>query len=186
MKTGILGGTFNPPHIGHIVLAEEVLEKLSLDRIFFVPTNLPPHKNGTFIIPEHRIKMLSLAVADNEKFEVIDYEIDRGGVSYTIDTISDLKKTYPDEEFFLIIGSDLARDFSSWHQYEKILSSVKVVVAGRDNYPFDQDYGFLRAQISQIDISSSQIRQLIKQGQPVKHLVNPVVLRYLDENKLYV
>ena len=115
MKIGILGGTFNPPHIGHLILAQTAEEKLGLDKVFFIPTNTPPHKNTFLLEAKHRLAMVKLTVEDHKSFKALDWEIKRGGFSYTIDTIRELKSKYPGDQFFLIVGSDLANDFNSWN-----------------------------------------------------------------------
>ncbi|MBM3243930.1 MAG: nicotinate (nicotinamide) nucleotide adenylyltransferase, partial [Candidatus Omnitrophica bacterium] len=108
MKIGILGGTFNPVHIGHLILAEEALEKLGLNKIIFMPACLPPHKENIDIAaPNERLKMVKLAIKGNKKFIVSDIEIKRAGRSYTVDTVRELKKRSPKDEFYFIIGSDL-------------------------------------------------------------------------------
>jgi nicotinate-nucleotide adenylyltransferase len=118
MRIGILGGTFNPPHLGHLILAEEVREKLNLDKIFFIPTNIPPHKSTESVSSWHRFNMVKLAIKSNPYFEVLDLEIKRGGVSFTIDTIKELKSKFPRDEFYLIVGSDLASTFSTWKDFD--------------------------------------------------------------------
>ncbi|OQX80240.1 MAG: hypothetical protein B6D56_05440 [Candidatus Omnitrophica bacterium 4484_70.1] len=138
MKIGILGGTFNPPHIGHLILAQEILFKLRLDKIFFVPANIPPHKNKELTPAYHRINMIKLAIKENNKFEVLDWEIKRGGISYTVDTLRELKNAFPKDELYLIIGSDLANDFSNWKDYKEIFRLAKVVVALREGSPLKE------------------------------------------------
>ena len=118
MKIGILGGTFNPPHLGHSALAIEAVEQLKLDKVLFVPTNIPPHKDIDNSDISSRRDMLKIVIAGNNKFEIEDCEIKRGGTSYTIDTVRELKKKYPDDQPYLIVGSDLANDFSSWKDYQ--------------------------------------------------------------------
>ncbi len=186
MKIGILGGAFNPPHIGHLVLAKEILEKVKLDKIFFIPTNISPHKESEGVGANERLKMVQLAIAGNKYLEALDLEIKRGGISYTIDTLNELKKKYPDDEFYLIIGSDLANNFSSWKDYKDIGKLAKIVVAKRDDYPLKSKDDFIVVNITQIDSSSSQIRELIKQKKPIDKLVPAKVLEHIKKHNLFI
>ncbi|UCG35672.1 MAG: nicotinate-nucleotide adenylyltransferase [Candidatus Omnitrophota bacterium] len=185
MKIGILGGTFNPPHMGHLVLAQEVLDKLKLDKIFFIPTNIPPHKENEGIETKHRLAMVSLSMEANDSFELIDVEIKRGGISYTIDTLRQLIQQFPHDEFYLIVGSDLANDFSSWKEQQELKKLAKIVVACRDKYPLKKQDDFIVLDIIQINISSSQIRGLVKKGHSIRYLVPEAVASYIEEHHLY-
>ncbi|MCK4810199.1 MAG: nicotinate (nicotinamide) nucleotide adenylyltransferase [Candidatus Omnitrophica bacterium] len=186
MKVGILGGTFNPPHIGHLILAQETLDKAGLDRIFFIPTNIPPHKNAILVKAEHRLNMVKLSLKENRNFSLLDLEVKRGGVSYTIDTVKELKKKFPRHKFYLIIGSDLAKEFHAWEKYREIQRLVKIIVASREAYPFSKRENFILMNILQINISSSLIRGLLQKGFSVKYLVHPDVEKYIKKNKLYI
>ena len=185
MKIGILGGTFNPPQMGHLVLAQEFVENFGLDKIFFIPTNISPHKEIESANVQNRLEMIKLAVAGNDCFEVLDLEVNRKGVSYTIDTVKELKRNYPDEELYLIIGSDLANDFSDWKDYEEIKKIVKVVVACRKSFPLKEKDDFILSDVTQIEISSSKIRNFIREGHDVKYFVNTEVLNYIKKHELY-
>ena len=185
MKIGILGGTFNPPHMGHLVLAQEFIENLGLDKILFIPTNISPHKEIESANVYNRFEMIKLAVAGNECFEVLDLEVKREGVSYTIDTVKEVKRKYPDQELYLIIGSDLANDFSDWKDYEEIKKIVKVVVACRKSFPLKEKGDFVLSDVTQIEISSSKIRNSIREGHDVKYFVNTEVLNYIKKHELY-
>ncbi|UCD14941.1 MAG: nicotinate (nicotinamide) nucleotide adenylyltransferase [Candidatus Omnitrophota bacterium] len=185
MKIGILGGTFNPPHIGHIVLAQEVLEKLKLDKIFFIPTNIPPHKTRDDMEAMHRFNMVKLAIEGKPRFEVKDLELKRGGVSYTIDTIRVLKQMHPQDELFLIVGSDLAQTINGWKEFGDLKKSVKIVVAQRKETPFKASGDFTVVDITQISISSSQIRDRFKAGALIKNFVKDSVADYIEKHNLY-
>lgn len=185
MKIGILGGTFNPPHIGHLILAQEVLQKLGLDKIFFIPTNKPPHKESHNVTATDRLTMARRVIGRDKRFAVLDLEIKRGGVSYTIDTVRELKKLYPRATFFLIVGSDLARDFPTWKYFEGLKKAVSIVVAKRRAYPLERKTKFIVVDIVQMGISSSYIRTLIKRGFSVQYLVTENVARYIEKHKLY-
>ncbi|MCD6228382.1 MAG: nicotinate-nucleotide adenylyltransferase [Candidatus Omnitrophica bacterium] len=185
-RVGILGGTFNPPHIGHIILAQEVLDKLNLDKILFIPANIPPHKNASLIEAKHRLKMVKLSIEGNKNFSLLDCEIKRGGVSYTVDTLRELRKIFPSYEFYLIIGSDLAKDFNTWKDYEEIMKLAKVVVGKRKEFPLENNNKFIPVDILEIDISSSLIRDWIKRGWCVRYLLLPKVFDYIVKRKLYL
>lgn len=187
MKIGILGGTFNPVHLGHLILAEEAREKLSLERIIFVPAFLPPHKEATGIAPAGaRLAMLKAAIGKNKYFSVSDIEIRRSGRSYTIDTLKDFKEKFPADELYFIIGSDLLTYLAGWKDLKRILRMVKFIAATRPNFPLRR----LPAQIATlpiraVDISGFAIRSRIKAGKSFRYLVPEAVYRYISKNKLY-
>ena len=185
MKIGILGGTFNPPHLGHSALAVEAMEHLKLDKALLVPTNIAPHKENDSINIKRRLDMVKLAFSGDRRFEIEDCEIKRGGTSYTIDTIRELKRKYPNDQFYLIVGSDLANDFSSWKDYQELKKLVKIAVACRNDYPLKEKDDFILLAIAQLYISSSQIRQLVKEGHCIKHLVREKVANYIEKHNLY-
>ena len=185
MKIGILGGTFNPPHIGHLILAQEVCQKLGLDRVFFIPTNIPPHKERHHVTAADRLRMTRLTVKGDRRFRVLDLELRRGGVSYTIDTVRDLKRAYPRTTFYLIVGSDLANHFGNWKGFDGLKKTVTIVVARRRAYPLKKRDGFLVVDIVQMGIASSYIRGLIKNGFSVKYLVPDAVRNYIEKHNLY-
>lgn len=185
MKIGILGGTFNPPHIGHLILAEEAKDTFNLDKVFFIPTYLPPHKDVPLAKAEDRLEMVKLSIKDNKNFECLDIEVKRGGKSFTIDTLKELRKRYPRDDLFLIIGSDLAEDFTSWKDYKEIIKIAKVLVARRGEFLKNNEFGFLFFDIVQIDVSSSLIRERIKKGLSIKYLVHPAVEKFIKKKGLY-
>lgn len=185
MRIGILGGTFNPPHIGHVVLAKEAIRKLCLDKIFFIPTNISPHKDNDFIDSLARFDMVKLTASQDKKFEVLDIEIKRGGVSFTVDTVKQLKRMYPEDDFFLIVGSDLANNFSSWKDYCALKSLVDIVVAQRKVMPLKNKDSFTIIDIPQVDISSSKIRELVKKDISIQDMVEKPVEKYIKKHNLY-
>ncbi|MCM8780914.1 MAG: nicotinate-nucleotide adenylyltransferase [Candidatus Omnitrophica bacterium] len=187
MKVGILGGTFNPIHIGHLILAEEVREKLDLDRIIFVPAYLPPHKDSSCVISaDHRYAMVRLAIRNNKNFSVSDIEIKRDGLSYTIDTIRELKKIYAKDELYFIIGSDLLNYLGEWKDLDDIMGMVKFVVATRPGYPLDKIPSHIsKISIRAVDISAYQIRQAIRENKSFRYLVPEAVFNYINKKKLY-
>ncbi|MBP7088260.1 MAG: nicotinate-nucleotide adenylyltransferase [Candidatus Omnitrophica bacterium] len=186
MKIGILGGTFNPPHIGHLILAQDISEDLGLDKVFFIPTNISPHKSHNEMPAEKRLEMVKLAISDNKKFEVLDLEVKRGGTSYTIDTVRELKVLYPKDEFYLIVGSDLANYFLEWKDFGELTKLVKIVVAQRKESPLKNKDSFIIRDITQINISSSLIRAMIKQRRTVRYLLSDKVRDYIVKNKFYL
>jgi len=185
MRIGILGGTFNPPHIGHIVLAKEIARKLCLDRVFFIPTNIPPHKDNDFIDSLARLDMVKLTTAKDQKFEVLDIEIKRGGISFTVDTVKQLKSMYPEDDFFLIVGSDLANNFSSWKDFCVLKTLVNIVVAQRKVMPLEDKNSFTIVDIPQVDISSSKIRKFVKEDISIQDMVEEPVAEYIKKHNLY-
>ena len=187
MKIGILGGTFNPIHIGHLVLADQVEEALSLDKIIFIPTYLPPHKKDTDLIDaEVRLKMVRLAIKDNKKFSVSDIETKRKNLSYTIDTLKELKKIYKNDELFFIVGSDACSYLNMWKNIEDILKIVKFIVINRPGYVVDNIRQELKViQIQAIDISADEIRKRIKENKSIRYLVPEDVRKYILKKGLY-
>ncbi len=188
MRIGILGGTFNPIHIGHLILAEEVREKLKLDKIIFVPAYLPPHKNNSDIAkPEHRYEMISLAISTNRYFSVSDVEIKRKGRSYTIDTLREFKKGYPKDSLYFITGSDLLKYLPEWRDLKEVIRMVKFVVATRPGYPLEKIPGYIKTiGIRAVDISGFEVRQCIKQKTSFRYLVAEAVFNYIVKHNLYV
>lgn len=195
MKTGIFGGAFNPVHNGHLALAEQYKKALSLDRIIFIPTANPPHKSSDGLIDgKHRINMLGLCVGENEL--VSDIEFMRDGKSYTCLTICELKEKYPDDEFYLIVGADQFFYFEKWYKFEEILSACTVVTAAREKNQYVEMLDFKNehpklkdvvvSEFDVIDISSSQIRDMIRNGEDVSYYIPESVNRYIKEHRLYV
>ena len=186
MKIGILGGSFNPPHIGHMILAEFVKEHLNLDRIIFIPCNIPPHKSKREIVPgKHRLRMLELALKGRKDYLVSDLELKRGGISYTVDTLMTLKKKYSKDKLFLIIGSDLYQDFSTWYKPEEIKKLVKLVVVVKTLLK-KKEKNIIFLKMPRIEISSSLIRERLRKGLSIRWFVPEEVRKYILRNKLYV
>ena len=187
MKIGILGGTFNPVHIGHLILAEEVREKLNLDKIVFVPANLPPHKNGSDIAPARdRFNMLKAAIKGNKFFDVSDIEIKRQGKSYTIDTLREFKEIYPKQELYFITGSDLLKYLDEWKDLDQILKIVTVIVATRPGYPLESIPDYISTvSIRAVDVSAFEVRQALKDGKSFRYLVPEAAYKYILKKGLY-
>jgi len=187
MKIGILGGTFNPIHIGHLILAEEAREKLGLERIIFVPAYLPPHKDNSDIAPAgDRLRMVKLAISGNKYFSVSGVEIERDGRSFTIDTIKEFKKIYPQDELYFIIGSDLLKYLNDWKDLDEIIKMVKFIAATRPGYPLEKLPSYISTlAIRAVDVSGFQIRRCIKENKSFRYLVPDAVHRYIDKKRLY-
>ena len=188
MKIGILGGTFNPIHIGHLILAEEAREKLGLDKVIFVPTYLPPHKdNSNIAAAASRLEMVRLAIKGNKQLAVSDIEIKRNGRSYTIDTIKEFKKAYPEESLYFIIGSDLLTYLNEWKDLNDIISMVKFVAATRPGYPLEKIPSYISTvAIRAVDISGFEIRQCVRENKSFRYLVPDAVYKYILKKKLYL
>lgn len=187
-RIALLGGTFNPIHIGHLILAEEALSKLKLDKVIFVPSYIPPHKSvDADIRPQDRLKMVELAIEDNAAFEVSNFEINRKKTSYSIDTLKDYRAKYGEDTIlYFITGSDLLKDLFSWKNVNDIFKISKFVVANRPGYPVkDVPKEVETVVITPIEVSSEDIRRRLKSGRSVRYLVPERVRAYITEKKLY-
>ncbi|MGE5308318.1 MAG: nicotinate-nucleotide adenylyltransferase [Deltaproteobacteria bacterium] len=186
-KIGILGGTFNPVHIGHLILAEEAREKLGLDRVIFVPTYLPPHKRAGEIAPaQDRLAMVKLAIRKNRFFSASDIEIRREGKSYTIDTVREFRKRFPRYKLFFIIGSDLLSYLNEWKDLKSVTKLVTFVAATRPGYPLARIPRYIRTvSIRAVDVSAFEIRRCIHEGKSFSYLVPDPVYDYIKKHRLY-
>ncbi len=195
-RIGILGGTFDPIHYGHLVAAEAAREKFSLERVIFVPTGIPPHKEtGTVTDFWHRYLMVVLAVLGNPYFEVSRLEYERRGVTYTIDTMRQLRQLYGTEaELFFITGVDTILGVFSWLQAEELFSLCKFIVALRPGYDMQVVKEVLGKhyetvveplEMPQIGISSSGIRRRVLEGKSIKYLVPEAVEQYITQQEIY-
>lgn len=196
MNLTVFAGTFNPIHIAHLILAEAVRVSLRSEKILFIPSHLPPHRETALAEAKHRLEMVRLATEDNPAFEVSDIEFKLDGKSYTLNTIKHLYKQYPDitGKINFIIGADAFLRLESWHKPEEFVKLVNFVVLERigssdvektiENIKLkDLDYTVIEAPI--IDISSSYIRSLIKNRESIKYLVTDAVKDYIQSNQLY-
>jgi len=189
MRIGILGGTFNPIHMGHLILANEAFFKLNLDKLIFVPTYLPPHKTiEVNVNPEDRLRMVKSAIEDNPAFEASSFEIDSKKRSYSIETLKNFRRIYGEEaQLFFITGSDSLKDLFSWKDINEIFKVSKFIVANRPGYPFTERLPkeVETVVITPIEISSEDIRRRIKELKPIIYLVPDKVRRYIEERGLY-
>ena len=189
-RLGVFGGTFDPVHVGHLIMAQEALRKLRLDRVLFVPASRPAHKRSRAIASvEHRVHMLRLAVRAEPRFEVSTLEAERGGVSFTVDTLERLAERDAPSLFFLM-GQDSLEDFPTWRDPERIARLARLAVVPRGDGPLPRVRAALRGRVSLLDpprigISSSEIRSRLKRGLSVRWWMPDAALRYAMEKGLY-
>ncbi|WP_042345770.1 nicotinate-nucleotide adenylyltransferase [Bacillus massiliigorillae] len=185
-KVGILGGTFDPPHIGHVIVANEILTALELDEIRFMPNHTPPHKEKTQgVSNEDRVEMLRLSIKDNPKFTLELIELDSPGASYTFYTMEKLKEKEPDTAFYFIIGADMIEYLPKWHRIDELVGLVQFVGVQRPPFTTNTTYPIELIDAPLIYLSSSIIRKKVKNGVSIKYLVAPAVEEYIEENSLY-
>ncbi|WP_228586540.1 nicotinate-nucleotide adenylyltransferase [Alkalibacterium sp.] len=185
-KIGLFGGSFNPPHIGHLIIAEQVRDQLGLEKIHFLPSYSPPHSNGkTTIDYKYRIDMLKQTLQDDKAFELNLTEINRRGKSYTYDTIKELKEDNPDTEYYFIIGADMVEDLPNWYKIDELVTMVHFVAVNRPGYTLNTPYPVIILDVPNIDISSSLIRHKVNEATSIKYLVTPDVKTYIENEGLY-
>lgn len=193
---GLFGGSFDPIHLGHLIAAQIALEEAGLDQVWFVPTFLSPHKEGQRATAMQRLKMVQLAIEGNPDFGVNTLEIERGSVSYTIDTVKAMAERYPQHRFDWIVGADMAIDFPNWQNADEILQYVGLLALSRPGHhlerwvaelpPDSPLFGKIRIiPMLQLDISSSDIRRRVKSGLKITYLTPPKVADYIKEHRLY-
>jgi len=185
LKIGILGGTFDPPHLGHLLIAEEVRLALELEEVWFIPTAVPPHKAEAKSNSEDRVNMLRLAIDNNPYFSLNTIELDRKGASYTYDTIHLLRELHPEHHFYFIIGADMVAYLPNWHRIDELVELVQFVGVKRKGYALETNYPVLAAEIPMIDVSSSMLRERLHQKKTIRYFVPESVNHYIKENKLY-
>lgn len=185
-KIGILGGTFNPPHIGHLIVANEVKQALGLDEVRLMPTAVPPHKTAPGdATAEQRLQMVELAVMAINGLIVSDFEVKRGGVSYTFDTMKQLTEIEPKSEFHFIIGGDMIDMLPKWHRIEELVTLVNFVGVGRPGSIGTTEYPISMVDIPQIELSSTLIRQRLTKNDNVQLLIPPEVESFICKEGLY-
>lgn len=187
-KLGILGGTFNPVHIGHLLLAQESVEELELDKLVFLPSYIPPHKSRDELInPEDRFNMLLIAIRGNPIFEVSRLEIEKRGTSYSVESLKEFRNLYGVQtELFFVTGSDSLKELSAWKDLNGIFRMAKFVVAERAGYSLEgvpEEANIIS--IPRVEISSGEIRERIKENKPIRYLVPDGVREYIEKNRLY-
>lgn len=185
-KIGILGGTFDPPHHGHLLIANEVLSALDLDEIWFMPNQEPPHKQKSeSITNEDRLEMLKLAIEGNQNFRIQPIELEREGPSFTVDTMKIIRANYKDYQFFFIIGADMIEYLPKWHKIDELVQLVQFVGVERPEYSHDTIYPIIYVDVPAMEVSSSIIRERLKKGKPVRYLLPDSVIHYIEEKHLY-
>lgn len=213
-RAGVLGGSFNPIHLGHLLLADEVRERLDLDRILFVPASVPPHKPPRDLAaPEHRYAMVRLAIAGHSRFAVSDLELRRPGPSYTVDTLAEIRRE-ADSELFLLLGSETFLDLLAWKEPARLAQLARLVVIPRAGTPFDHEgreakkilqeigqdrwiplhdwgsvpphsRGVLLVPVTSLPISASELRRRAREGRSISYRVPAAVEAYILEHGLY-
>ena len=197
MKHGLFGGTFDPPHVGHLMMAEVARESLNLDVVDFIPTNIPPHKLGQNVQPASlRVKMLETALMKFPFFRVSTIELDRKGISYTIDTVRDIFRESPEDELFWLVGADMLKDLPHWKEVDELLSLVTVVAAPRPGIRIQETAEMLQLQFDdarivtlsmpELDISSTWLRERMKNGLRVDPLLPVGVAEVISQEGGYV
>ncbi len=189
-RIGIMGGTFDPIHHGHLVAASEVMHKFGLDQVVFVPTSVQPFKTDNQAAPaEHRYLMTVIATASNNRFTVSRVDIDRGGVTYTVDTLQDLRQAVPDADWYFITGADALKGILSWKESDKVLGNAHFVGVSRPGHQLDVS-GLPEDSVSLVEvpamaISSTDIRNRVQEGKPVWYLIPDGVVQYINKYGLY-
>lgn len=184
-KVGILGGTFNPPHLGHLIIANEVRDALQLDEVRFMPTAQSPHKEVNGASATDRFKMVELAVEPYPHFVAFPFEIERGGISYTFDTMQVLKQLEPESDFYFIVGGDMIDGLPTWYRIEELVKIVTFVGVQRPGNDGKSNIPIRYVEIPQIDISSTLLRQRFAQGQTVTFFIPEKVEAYIRQEGLY-
>ncbi|MFO7893985.1 MAG: nicotinate-nucleotide adenylyltransferase [Longimicrobiales bacterium] len=187
MRIGIFGGTFDPPHIGHLIAAQEVHVQLGLDRLLLMPAAVPPHKQDEVVTPGAlRAEMLRAAVGDDGRFEVSELELDREGPSYTVDTLRELRTRYPDAGLYLAVGADQMAEFGSWREPDAIAELATLVTFGRSGKsPDTERWPVTAVDVPELDLSSTMVRDRVRDGRPIRYLVAPAVEAMIRELGLY-
>ncbi|MDP3722113.1 MAG: nicotinate-nucleotide adenylyltransferase [Candidatus Omnitrophota bacterium] len=185
MRLGILGGTFNPIHLGHLLLAETARDALALDRVMFIPTRIPPHKRVPELLPAPaRLALIRLAIRGRPAFVASALEAQRPGPSYSIDTVEELRRRYPAATLFLLMGEDMLA--VRWASWERLRTFCTVAVAHRaGSPPMRPAQGVRWLRMPRLEIASSEIRSRIRRGRSIRYLVPDAVERYIHQHQLY-
>ncbi|WP_242491872.1 nicotinate-nucleotide adenylyltransferase [Miniphocaeibacter massiliensis] len=193
----IMGGTFNPIHIGHLAIAQEALEFKKLDRIIFMPAGTPPHKDREIVSSHKRFEMVKISTSNNDNFEISDFEINKKSRSYSFETVKYLKSLYGIEEIYFIMGEDSLMSIESWYKYKEFLSETKILVARRSYKNIEllrekivelnlKGYNIEEIPTSFLDISSTNIRERFRNGQNPRYYLEYNTFRYIEKEGLYV
>lgn len=182
---GILGGTFDPPHLGHLIIAEEVRLALNLAEVWFMPSQEPPHKNKALSSAQDRMEMVKKAIECNPYFKLNTIELDRLGKSYTIDTLNILMEKHPDTKFYFIIGGDMVEYLPKWRKIDELIKMITFAGVKRVGFKLDTPYPVKLLDIPYIEISSTMIRERIEHQDSITYLVPEPVKQYIEEKRLY-
>lgn len=185
-RIGLFGGTFDPPHLGHLLIAQEALTAVKLDEVWFVPVSTPPHKERAGLTSgKDRYDMVKAALLQEGRFRVCDIELIRKGKSYTIDTVRELKRTYPDNEFFFLIGGDMVDMLPEWRGIDELKQLVTFVAFNRPGASAKSQPDVHFVPFVEVNISSSLIRERLAKGKPIRYFVTPEVEQLIEERNLY-
>ncbi|WP_339190143.1 nicotinate-nucleotide adenylyltransferase [Paenibacillus sp. FSL P2-0121] len=192
MKVGIMGGTFDPLHIGHMMAAEAARDTYGLQEVWFMPSHIPPHKHEAGVSGEDRLAMVQEAVKNHEAFCTLDWEVVRGGVSYTYETIRRLQEEYPHFDLYFIIGADMVQYLPKWNEIEELVQRLTFIGVGRPGTPLDLDAlpdfiakKVLLADMPLVDISSTMLRERAAAGKSIRYMVPEAVFNYVQRSGLY-
>lgn len=192
MKVGILGGTFDPIHKGHLLIAEQAIAKVGLEQVWFIPTAVSPHKTENEVTSAyHRAEMVKLAIAPYPYFRFSSIELDRSGISYTVDTLETLCEKYPNIEFHFIVGTDMVNDLPNWYKIERIIQLSKIIGVYRPQVPLKEIPIWISHRLIWIQedigihVSSSFIRKHVNQRSLLQYVLPSSIYRYIEENRLY-
>jgi nicotinate-nucleotide adenylyltransferase len=189
LRIGLFGGTFDPPHVGHLVTAVNVRHALALDSVVLMVSNSPWQKEGTREISpaEDRFAMVEAAVADVKGLVAGDAEIRRGGSSFTADTLAGMVEDYPGAQFFTIVGDDAAAGLTSWERHQEVVAQSRLVVVDRPGAPVElpAEFDWLRVEVPRLEVSSTDLRARVRDGRPLDYLVTEPVLDIIAMRKLY-
>ena len=189
MKIGLFGGTFDPPHLGHLIVAQDVFHSLSLDRLLFLPAAAPPHKRHRPVTaPTLRLEMLRAAIGDDPRFGIEEIELRRAGPSYTVDTLEELAARAPDAELFFLLGEDQFRDLATWRSPDRVARLARMVVLSRDGADISRlmpDFSHQPLAVTRVDLSSTEVRERVRTGRPIRYLVPAAVEALIMKKRLY-
>ncbi|MBT9258646.1 MAG: nicotinate-nucleotide adenylyltransferase [Clostridiales bacterium] len=197
-RIGLMGGTFDPIHVGHLVAADAARHALDLETVFFIPSNIPPHKReAPEATPEQRFEMVLLATLDHPQFEASRVEVDRPGPSFTIDTLREFRQMFPEAELWFITGADALLEILTWKDARELLTLASFVGATRPGYPLEKlsqvkeglgrlaDSRIKVLEVPALAISSRDLRKRVREGRPIRYMVRRLVERYIYKMGLY-
>lgn len=200
MRLGLFGGTFDPVHYAHLLLAERCREQCRLDRVVFVPSAVPPHKQGQGLTPgPTRIEMLQLAIAGHEQFAISAFEVDRGGVNYTVDTLRNFRGEQPQAELFFLVGADMLHDLPTWREAGRVCELATIVAVRRAGVPEPdftclaslvpperiEDFRTHQVEMPAMGLSGTDIRRRVRAGLSIRYMMPRAVEKYIEARELY-